>query len=123
MCVGNWQLSLPLTVKRGEPIQFSHSCFPRGCHMAPPGEARFREMADYVKALLAEAHVVMVNGLFTVVVLGGTFSQGQKINGIGQLASEFGRGTCSNLRFTFGQLRRQDRPDQTWFPALPYTCV
>lgn len=64
----------------------------------------FKEIPDYLKALLAEAHVMIVNGLLTVVILTVTiplpFTLGQKRSSVGQLASEFG--TCSTLKLTFG---------------------
>lgn len=36
------------------------------------------EMSDYLTALHAEARVVMVNGLFTVMVLAGTLQPGSE---------------------------------------------
>lgn len=42
-------------------------------------------MSGYLKASLAAAHVLMVNGVSTVEVLPVPLSQGQKIDGICQL--------------------------------------
>ena len=52
--------------------------FSKGVAHGSPGEGRFGEMSHYLKTLLTEAHVVMVNGRFTVVVLAGTLQPGSE---------------------------------------------
>lgn len=72
VCVGVWQLPFPLTVERRTNSVLFLQLFSKGVAHGSPGEGRFREMSGYLKAFLAEAHVMMVNGLFTVVVVAGT---------------------------------------------------
>lgn len=75
-------------------------------------------MSGYLKALFAAAHVLMVTGVSTVVVLAGTPQPGSENRWDWSVCLRFCRGTCSDLKLTFGQLRGQSRPDPDVVPSI-----
>lgn len=80
--------------------QFSHySCFQGVAHGSSGGNI-FREMSGYLKAFLAAAHVLMVNGVSMAVVMAGTLQPGSENNCL-----KFIWATCSNLKLTFSHLK------------------
>lgn len=96
--------------------------FSKGVACGSPGEGRFRETSDDSKALLAEAHMVLVSGLFTVVVLAAALQTG----------SEKKWYWAARLRVWQRYWLKPQAPlcptegtgqTQAWCPALPYTCV
>lgn len=91
--------------------------FPRGGTRLPRGN-RFREMSGYLKALLAAAHVLMVNGVATVVVLAGTPQPGSENRWDGSACLKFIWWNLLNLKLTFGHLKGQTRPDPDMVPSI-----
>lgn len=75
-------------------------------------------MSGYLKALFAAARVLMVTGVSTVVVLAGTPQPGSENRWDWSACLRFHRGTCSDLKLTFGQLRGQTRPDPDVVPSI-----
>lgn len=95
----------------------------KGVAQSSSGVNRFREMSGYLKVSLAAAHVPMVNGVSMVEVLPVPLSQGQKIDGICQLASNFFKGPAQTSSLPLASWRDRPGQSQTWFPALPHACV
>lgn len=76
MHVGIWQLPFNSKERRTNSVLLLQ-VFSKGMARAPRGRTGL-EISDYWTALLAEAHVVMVNGLFTVMVPAGTLQPGSE---------------------------------------------